>query len=396
MKKLLTIHPEALETRDGRVEWRAVLEAPGMERRTVWFRTPEEYASHLSSSADAFVIACLFYAMREGLDLRVHGSVSPSLIRNLYEYQKAWTCWRPERYRRVTIEADKSPAEQLAPAQRALSAFSGGLDSCFTIWRQTRTAIPAARYPVDTGLMVHGLDIPVEDEAFEGAGQKSRHMLESAGVAYLEVATNLRDPSVDWIDEHGAAVAACLHAMGAQHSMALIPGTHFYQALRFPCGSNPVTDPLLSSDSLSIIYEGAGFTRMDKVCEITDWPEALQDMRVCWRGPQLDRNCGVCSKCVAFGVCFAINRLPIPPCMPIADLAATIRTLMQHTPLDAPYGIMRMQERLVLARERSIDEPWVHALEEWINMSSPPQPAMPESASIPRQLLRRLKRLRSG
>jgi hypothetical protein len=375
MKNLLSIHPESPENKNGRVEWRAVLETPAQERRTLWFRTAEAHESHLSSNADAFLIACLFHAMREGLDLRVHGAVSSSLIRNLYEYQKAWTCWLPERYRMVTIEADHHPVEQRALAMRAISAFSGGLDSCFTIWRQVQRAIPAARYNVDTGLMVHGLDIPVQDAvAFEGAGKKTRRILESAGIAYLDVATNLRMLDGDWIDTHGAGVAACLHAMGRQHTAALIPGTHAYQALRFPCGSNPLTDPLLSSETLAIVYEGAGFSRVEKVREISGWPEALHDMRVCWQGAQLDRNCGVCSKCVALAICFAVNELPIPPSMPITDLAASIRAVMKHEPLEK-YGIIRMQERLVIAKVRGIQAPWVRAVEEWVDRSLHPPKA---------------------
>lgn len=393
MKKILTIHPEASENRDGRIEWGAVLEAPGQERRTLWFRTPEVYEAHVSSLANPFVIACLFYAMREGLDLRVHGAVSASLIRNLYEYQRAWTAWLPERYRMIAIEADAHPAEQRASTPRALSAFSGGLDSCFAIWRQTRTALPVARYPVDTGLMVHGLDIPIEDEeAFEGAGKRSRRILESVGVSYLEVATNLRILDDDWMDEHGAGVASCLHAMGGQHSMALIPGTHVYQALRFPCGSNPLTDPLMSSDALSIVYEGAGFTRMEKVVEIANWPEALHAMRVCWEGPQLDRNCGVCAKCVALAICFAVNRLPIPPCLPMTDLPGTLRALMRREPLQK-YGIIRMQERLDLAEERGIQAPWIDVAKEWVDQSS--RGAEAKDRPLPQMAQRIFRRLTS-
>ena len=39
-------------------------------------------------------------------DLHVHAGVSPSLLRNLEEFQAAWACWRPGHYARIGISAD--------------------------------------------------------------------------------------------------------------------------------------------------------------------------------------------------------------------------------------------------------------------------------------------------
>ena len=371
MSPTLTIQPEAPSLREGVCEWRALLEEPHSERRALWFRTDETGRPHMPSSAEAFVIACLFYAMRKGLNLRVRGPVCSMLIRNLYEYQIAWNRWRPDRYRIVDIAADGNAPPPAGPVRpSALSAFSGGLDSCFTVWRHTRMAPPAARLPLETGLMAHGLDIPVNDTGvFARAVEKSRRILNSAGIPLLTVATNVRMFDQDWDDAHSAGVAACLHAMGARHGLGIIPGTHTYRALRIPFGSNPVTDPLFSSARMDIVYEGAGFSREDKADAVAPWPDAMRHMRVCWEGAHLDRNCGACPKCVALGISFAVGGHPMPESMPIPDLAAAIRGVM-NTPLQ-PAGLQRLDERLALAAERGITAPWVAAAKEWRRRSLP-------------------------
>ena len=366
----LELHPIEPVARDGWIERSARVEAPDGRTQTLWFRAPEAQAANLSGLSDAFLIAVLFHAMRNGWAIRVRGLVSASLLRNLHEFQTAWNRWKPDRYRTAEIEAGALVPETGARNCRAMTAFSGGLDSCFAVWRQVRMASPATRHALDAGLMVNGLDISPPDaqsEVFAAAAEKSRRILASVGLPLMTVATNLRILPHDWLDTHGSAVAACLHAMGAAHGTGLIPGTHAYEALRIPFGSNPLTDPMLSSDRMGIVYDSAGFSRVEKARAVSDWPEALRDMRVCWEGEHMDRNCGACGKCVAFAICFAVNELPIPPCMPIRNLAESIRKI-RHDPLP-PYGIIRMKERLALAKQRGIRAPWVAAAKDWMRRS---------------------------
>src|SRR5699024_10818106 len=71
-----------------------------------------------------------------------------------------------------------------------------------------------------------------------------------------------------------------------------------YDALVLPWGSNPVTDHLLSGQQMRIVHDGAGFSRTEKLAVLAGIPGSMSDLRVCWAGPDKDRNCGVCEKCV--------------------------------------------------------------------------------------------------
>ncbi|WP_375515647.1 hypothetical protein [uncultured Nostoc sp.] len=143
--------------------------------------------------------------------------------------------------------------------KRAISAFSGGLDSCFTAFRHSRGKCGRSQRPLEAGLMVHGFDIPLfEQESFDRAVQKSKLTLASLGLELIPMATNFRDFKQNWEDTHGIAVASCLMLLQGGYSIGLIPSSDPYHAvdLSWGWGSNPLTDPLLSSSTFPIIHDG--------------------------------------------------------------------------------------------------------------------------------------------
>jgi hypothetical protein len=363
MNGTLHIFPLAGDSDGSTHEIRARLEAPGTEPRELWFRTPEASAADMSGTADAFAVACTLYAMQNGWDMHIHAAVTEGLLENLHEFQEAWARWKPNTYRAGGIAAETEERVRSRPGN-TICAFSGGLDSCFTASQHCRNG-RASDCLSFAGLMVHGLDIRLDQpEVFERAAEKNRILLESLGGSLVTVATNFRELPVDWDDAHGSGVASCLQAMGARYGRALIPGTHSYDALRFPWGSNPVTDPLMSSNSLQVRYDGAGYSREQKASLVADWPQAMKLMRVCWEGTQKDRNCGACRKCVTTAMCFAAYGLPTPEAIPAPDLLTALKNL-KNEPLDY-YARLRLRERIAIATENGISAAWVRQARRWL------------------------------
>ena len=76
----------------------ARLTAATGEARSLWFALPRRHADAVTRRADPFVLAALHHSMRSGRALHVRGApASPSLLRNLDEFQRAWAMWRPGR-----------------------------------------------------------------------------------------------------------------------------------------------------------------------------------------------------------------------------------------------------------------------------------------------------------
>ena len=372
---------------DGAVVRGATLEGPGEERLRLWYRLPAEHRPLLTESGDPFVVAALFQAMQRARTMVVHGEVSPSLLRNLEEFQAAWSSWRPQRYRRVEIVADVE-REQGGKHNdgSAVVAFSGGVDSAFTAFRHRTGRVGRHGYPLQAGLMVHGFDIPLEEEeVFRRAAEKSARMLESLGMTLIPMATNFREMAGNWDDLHGAAIASCLMLLQGGYRFGLIASTEPYSHLVLPWGSNPVTDGLLSSEGFRIVHDGAGFTRGEKIRVIADWPEALRYLRVCWEGAEKDRNCGRCEKCIRTILNFRVAGLGLPDCF---ERDVTDEQILSLPGLKVgSVSFLEMERILRQAKAAGLSDSWVNALEQRLQRSR-------QAAKRRRGLWRRLKRTR--
>lgn len=342
------------------------IELPDQTHHLLWYKIPLEHEKLMTNRCDPFVIATLMLAMNHSADFVIHGQVSPSLLRNLEEFQTAWSCWLPQRYQKIELIADEEKEILISPKNRTITAFSGGVDSCFSVYHHRKGKGSKRFPPLETGLMIHGFDIPLnQEDIFANAANKSQLMLSSQGVNLITIQTNFRELPLNWEDAHGTGIAACLSLFQESHNCALIPSTSAYQEMVIPFGSNPITDRLLSSDSFPIFYDGGGFTRLEKIKAISEWPEALQYLRVCWQGKELDRNCGKCEKCMRTILGFRVMGIPLPSCFS-EDI--TDQQIRQIKAVGA-FKLTELKGIQTAAKKANLSDPWVKALDECINRS---------------------------
>lgn len=356
----LWLHPVSED--GGWVTASATLDGGDGKRDLLWYRLPTKHGACLTKSCEPFVVGLLFLAMERGKPLRVHGRVSPFLLRNLEDFQTAWTSWRPYHYSRVEILADEeTDLPPGAEGRPALVAFSGGVDSAFTAYRHVRGV--GTRFPrkLRAALMVHGLDVPLDEpETFERALERSRRMTDSLGLQLIPMATNFRELTPEWTHSFGTALASSMMLLSRGYSEGLVGlGITYDNYVHLPEGSNALTDALLSHERFRIIPDAGGFHRADKIRALLDWPEFLENLRVCWRGPQKDRNCCVCEKCIRNILTFRVLGQTLPPSFPrdVSD-----RQIRELGPLKEIIMKTQYDNIIRLARENSIDESWVKAL----------------------------------
>lgn len=338
------------------------IEYPDGQRKQLWYGVPSNYAKLLTPSCDPFVIATIFLAMSKRAELVVHGEASPSLLQNLAEFQLAWANWRPQHYKPMEIKPEVE-REAVKTGQGAIATFSGGVDSSFTVFRHRKERCGRCQRDLKAGLMVHGFDIPLAEElAFKSAVSKSREMLVSLGVELIPMVTNFRELELDWEDVFGSAVASCLMLLQRGYATGLIASSAVYNALLIPYGSNPITDPLMSSQAFQIVTDGASFTRSEKVKEIANWSEALSLLRVCWQGEKKDSNCGKCEKCIRTILNFRVMGLGLPSCF---EEDVTDKEILNLKGLNLAQ-ITELEPILETAKSAKIFDAWVRALEQCI------------------------------
>jgi hypothetical protein len=358
---VLHIWPQEPIQQSGAIHLSALIEIPGEDRKTLWYKVPESHQQKIPATSDHFVIGTIFLQMKMGIDVHIHGQVSPSLLRNLVEFQSAWVAMRPD-LSCIDITADHEQEDEPSTQHgHAIMAFSGGVDSCFTAFRHTRAK--DVRFPrrLTTAIMVHGFDIPLDEpEGFALATVRSKRILSSLDIELIMVSTNYREVVGDWSHSHGAAIASCLSLFRKEFSEGLIGQTFTYGELRkITEGVNALTDPLLSSDNFRIVPDGAAFKRAGKILAMSDWSEFLHNLRVCWEGTQRDQNCCNCEKCMRNILTFRALGLGLPPCFEHDISFQQIKTLRMG---DRERRVMRYEGLLPLAKAHGATGQWTHVV----------------------------------
>jgi hypothetical protein len=336
------------------------IEHPWDGRQTLWYsaRLPEGWT--LSPSSDALVLIPLFKAMRAGGRLEVEGELSPSLLANLEELQALMACWYRGRFQPVEIVAEREQ-EQPAEPEGALTAFSGGVDSCFTVYRHARGLAGRQNQKIRAGVMVQGFDIPIgEDQGFAAAADKGDAMLATLGVPLVRMATNVQKVEHGWQTAVGVAVSSALQLLQPNARIGLIAADMPYdqQPIRL-WGSHPLVNRLLASASFRIVHDAGGFTRPEKLRELANWPAALTDLRVCYHSAGgWEHNCGRCGKCVRTILAFRAVGVPLPPCFPVDVTDEDIR----RWPRMSWEAQIYVRMILDAAEESGVHGPWVDTL----------------------------------
>jgi hypothetical protein len=318
----------------------------------LWFAVPQDQANAITWSPEAALVCLIQPLMRLGqpVHLHVEGHLSPSLHWHLQEFMAMWCHWHAASHP-VTLTADQY-TEVPASAQPNLgvASFSGGSDSCHTAWTLHQGAKTEKAQPCQLGalLMVHGMDIPYTDtQAFATAYANAQQQVASLpSVPLYRLRTNLRDfhdPHIHWEQSFGSAVAGCLRLFAGQYGQGIIPSSMYYGALLLPHGSNPITDPLLSSQHFAVHVHGSALTRGQKLKALLDWPQGLAGLRVCWQLHAQGKNCGVCRKCMQVRMLLDVLGQPNPTCF---DQAPAIASVLPQLKLENDAVLMAAFDRL--------------------------------------------------
>ena len=263
----------------------------------VWYKVPGSMRISRDAAADAFFVLALIPAMAGCAELEMPARVSPRLLIAAETIQDVLTAWYPDELSRATLRVDprrtSSRRARRPSRRRSLSAFTGGVDSFYTLVKQ--------RESITDLLFVHGFDIPLAQTSFrERVGARLDAAAKAHGKNLLQVETNLRelvDPVAEWgFIAHGAAIASVALLLGDTFSTFFIPSTHSYADLG-PRGSHVVLDHLWSTEHVEVVHDGAEATRIRKVQRIATEAAVLDSLRVCWRSSD-DYNCSKCDKCL--------------------------------------------------------------------------------------------------
>ncbi len=272
----------------------------GEKKFNLWYRFPIELKEFIKINGSPFVVATLLPSMVLGEDLYIDAEVSKKLEDNLAKIMDIYCCW-DEKLMRIKVKCKGHITSSSAPIQIG-SFFTLGVDSFYTLLKNIEKH-PADNESINYLVFVHGFDIGIEkSDLYNNTLSNIQRVAKEFNMKIIPVATNLRvfsDSFANWGElYHGAALASVGLAMEEFLKKIYIASTGSYAEV-FPCGSNPLLDPLWSTERLMIVNDGCEARRIDKIVKkIANYRIALDTLRVCYINPEGKYNCGLCPKCI--------------------------------------------------------------------------------------------------
>lgn len=329
--------------------------------------TPQDFNYKPVQSYEGFVFAVIFKAMECGEDLLIDLPLTLKGIYNINYIIEAWHNYFPQKYKRIKLIANNIYSSINAKNNTAISAFSGGVDACFTLMRHNKNDWgPQLSFQLKNILCVQGFDVPSNKKhEYQELLKRISPIFEQFNVQKFEVWTNLKEASnQDWEMSHACQLACCFHLFSEHFDYALIGSGDSYKDLVTPWGSTPCTDFLLSSASMKTVHDGAGYTRTEKVKYISGNQIIRDKLKVCWE-KGLEKNCGECEKCYRTRFNFLAAGYASPKCF---DTNLEIRKLKKFD-YRAKSKLIELESIVNYARENEINESWVKFLKRviWTN-----------------------------
>jgi hypothetical protein len=259
----------------------------GQTQSTVWFTVRNANAAPSGNAALAIALAP---AMRAARSLVLADSLSPRLFASQTAIQNLFQHW-DDRFNVVPITAPVGEPHQVSTGGTGLF-FTGGVDSFFSLLKH--------REEITHLIFVRGFDIKRDEQDVDGSVLPAiRAVAAQMKKTLVEVSTNIRDFSdsiVDWaLDYHGTALAAVALLLAPTLNKVYIAASHS-ESDTFRWGSHLCLDPLYSTETVSLIHDGANATRIEKVAAIAENRLVQQTLRVCNKAHAY--NCGRCEKCL--------------------------------------------------------------------------------------------------
>ena len=361
--RILTISPAPTATTNGWTSLRWTFNGYEDQGFTLFHAVPDEHVQFLAPAeqGDHAVVTILMWAMQHNADIRVEGSLSPTLLDGLETFQQVWHRWRPKLYKTIDIRADHEAEAAPLPGQRpGLFAFSGGVDGTFTFFRHLTGAAGRHNCTPGAALLVHGMDFPLErEDFFADAATRGERMLAGTGVPLIRLKTNARAVNQDWEESHGLQLAGCFLALQPGFSKGMKGADEPYESLVLPWGSNPLTDPLCSTATMTLVHDGCDFERSERVAWLARNTSVVDHLRVCWAGANLGENCAECEKCIRTMLNFWAVGEKIPAAFPTRLTPERVQSIKVTNTLQRSYLDSILRDAQV---NRAADDPILRAL----------------------------------
>jgi hypothetical protein len=291
------------------------IEADGIGRKSIFYEFSGPAAPRHAPTGEFAVLAALPMAMRLGRPIRLAGAAERAFLANMEEMQQAWTRWRPDLFKPVPIEVSEETAPRLSTGRRAVTTFSGGLDSVFALHAHKRGLLGRRTLDIEGAVLIQGFDLPLDEERrFETARRSAKAILDHYDVPLTIVRTDWARIASPWGQTHMMGMGSILHQFAGAFDGGMIAADTTYDGEVPGWGSNSITNAMLGAASFPLVFTGSGWSRSDKAAILAGERPVLEHLRCCAKNPE-GGNCGKCEKCIRTKFNFLVNGIDRVPAL---------------------------------------------------------------------------------
>lgn len=330
------------------------------DTKDIYFKFPLSVRDFLTDRDDPFVFALLHIMMQHGGEIEFDGTVSRSVAKNVNKFSRLWHVWKPNLFKEIHIKANIADDVFRNDNNKLIVAFSGGLDAAYTAYKYAKDLDTVQHFKLEKAVMVLGADIPLDERnQFEIACTAAKRMTDDLGIDLVCVETNIREFLKSWSYSFASVICGCLSFFQKEYFYGCMASDDTVKFYQIPWGSNPISDPYLTSDSFRFFVDGYEHSRTERAAVIRNWKVGVENLRVCWSNEDKSKNCGKCEKCVRTKLNFLAVGIKHLPSMP-NDI--TTEEILQPKLIRDKHNILYFRDIYDYAKKHNSLSP------EWINL----------------------------
>lgn len=279
----------------------------------MWYKVPAEYTDYLCTErSDAFIVACIYFAMVAGLDIHTEIPITSCLKYQLNEQIIPLLCNEKSGFKRIKIIGDVV-GEVKKEKKCVGTGISCGVDSFSTILLGLKDTLPKDNVITHLAIFNTGSLNFYGYENIKSLGEwrketeseleyhiiTGKQVAKEMGLDFISIDTNIPDLYQGcFLLSHTYRNLSCILAtqkMWGCYYYASAGEDVFNADIRVDTGSyDALILPNISLESLKFYVSGFELLRMDKIKIIASNPVVQKYLNVCSYGKE---NCGKCTKC---------------------------------------------------------------------------------------------------
>lgn len=275
------------------------------KKQVIWFKVDEEYGKYLCHERnDAYLIACLNFAMRNNHDIVSQGPITEDLLFKIETYLIPALLENNPNFHNVKISTPISN-EMLPNAGAVGTGISCGVDSLNALANHTDSKF------IDYNIT----HLTFNNVGSHGDGSRARMLYEQRIVGPREFAKKhgfkfvLSDSNLMDVVQQSHFKTHTYSSMFPVFCLQKLYSCYFYASggykfnefelrdlTQLCCGSYELLSlNVFSTPQIEILSEGMGLTRMGKLRNVVKYSPSYESLNVCLADGD---NCGVCEKCI--------------------------------------------------------------------------------------------------